>query len=116
MGDLSKHFNRSEFNCSCGCRPIAVDKELVEVLEFIRESMNSPVTINSAYRCPEHNKRVGGASNSMHLTGKAADIVVRDFAPEYVQKFIETNYPDSYGLGKYNTFTHIDVRDYKARW
>ena len=119
LNKISKNFDRSEFACkgmSCNCQSMAVDKELIDVLEHIRVSMNSPVIINSAYRCPEHNERVGGSINSMHLTGKAADIRVRDFAPEDVQTFLKANYPDSYGIGCYDTFTHIDVRDNKARW
>lgn len=114
---LSKHFKRSEFKCRCGkCRSIAVDYELVIVLEDIRRHFNSPIRITSAYRCDEHNREVGGAFNSMHLTGKACDIVVKNVEPSVVQRYLINTYKDSYGIGCYDKFTHIDVRDNKARW
>lgn len=117
MGNISKHFDREEFDCNCGkCTPIAVDKVLLEVLENVRETFGQPVTINSAYRCENHNCNVGGSVNSMHLTGKASDIVVSGIRPKDVQAFLLDQYPDTYGIGKYDTFTHIDVRDVKARW
>ncbi len=117
MGDLSRHFNRVEFKCSCGkCTDIAVDKELIDVLEGVRAHFGKPLIITSSHRCVEHNKRVGGRPNSMHLTGKAADIQVSRVEPLLVQDYLLNKYPEEYGIGKYVTFTHIDVRDYKARW
>ena len=47
------------------------------VLDPIRERWQSPIYINSGYRCPELNKKVGGAPNSYHLRGMAADITSR---------------------------------------
>jgi len=117
MGNLSKHFNRDEFACKCGkCGAIAVDKELVDVLEDVRTHFAKPLIITSSHRCTEHNKAVGGKSNSMHLTGKAADIQVSSVEPSLVQDYLLNKYRGEYGIGKYSTFTHVDVRDYKARW
>ena len=117
MGDLSKHFNRDEFKCNCGeCRHIAVDYELVNVLEDIRTTFEKPVTVTSAYRCTSYNAKVGGARTSMHLTGKAADIQVKDVSPRDIQTYLKQTYPGKYGIGSYSSFTHIDVRDNEARW
>ncbi len=119
MGDISRHFNRSEFGCKCSyedCEDIAVDVELVKVLEEVREHFGRAVTINSSYRCEDHNKYVGGAPKSKHRLGIAADIVVRNIHPHKVYEFLNSKYPEQYGMGKYNTFTHIDVRSYCARW
>ena len=114
---ISNYFTRKEFECKCGCGFATVDVELLEVLEFVRVSFNKPVTINSACRCDSHNSSVGGADGSKHKLGIAADIVVKDIDPLDVYKFLDAAYPVSYGIGKYNSFTHIDVRSgYKARW
>jgi len=120
MGDLSKHFSRSEFSCGCGCGFDVVDAELISVLEDLREALQSTITIKetngSGCRCRAHNKAVGGSSSSQHLLGKAADINVTGVDPEEVQEYLLDKYPDSYGIGVYNSFTHIDVRGTKARW
>jgi uncharacterized protein YcbK (DUF882 family) len=114
MGDLSKHFNRSEFACKCGCGFDTVDYGLLDTLEYIREWFAEPVTINSACRCIAHNKAVGGSDNSQHLKGKAADIVVRDNSPTRVLH--ACNMRSGLGVGVYDTFTHIDSRGTDARW
>ncbi len=114
---LSKHFSRKEFKCKCGkCDYDTIDAELLVILDDVREHFGKPVIINSGNRCPTHNKNVGGASNSTHLKGIASDIVVKGVSPSDVYDYLVTKYPTKYGIGKYNTFTHIDVRGYKARW
>lgn len=45
-----------------------------QVLDPVRELFNAPVTVNSAFRSPAVNQAVGGAANSQHLTGEAADL------------------------------------------
>lgn len=114
---ISKHFDRSEFACNCGeCDSIAVDKVLIDVLEDVRERFSKSVTVTSGYRCPKYNLKVGGSRNSQHLTGKAADIVVKDVAARDVSMYLKQSYPDDFGIGTYDDFTHIDTRDIKARW
>lgn len=112
---ISKNFSRSEFACKCGCGFATVDVKLLEVLEIVRAKYGA-VTINSACRCAVHNKNVGGAKGSKHKLGIAADIVVKGVAPEEIYMFLDMFQPMRYGVGKYNSFTHIDVRDIKARW
>ncbi|EKB8274063.1 DUF882 domain-containing protein [Salmonella enterica] len=113
---ISKYFKRSEFACKCGCGQDTVDAELLAILEDVREHFGKPVIINSANRCPTHNKRVGGASKSVHLTGKAADIVVKGIAPDIVHAYLTAKYSGKYGIGKYKTFTHVDSRSKESRW
>jgi hypothetical protein len=52
--------------------------ELVDFLDEVRHRVGFPIIITSGYRTPEHNKRVGGAPNSAHLEGFAADVLVRN--------------------------------------
>lgn len=77
--DLSAHFRWSEFACRCGgtlpgCRAILVLRPLLDGLEKYRKAVGGPVDIVSGYRCPERNRRVGGASQSQHVLGAAADV------------------------------------------
>ena len=114
---LSKHFSRKEVKCKCGkCDYDTIDAELLVILEDVREHFGKPVIINSGNRCPTHNKNVGGATNSYHVRGRAADIVVKGVSPDIVHAYLDGKYPTQYGLGKYKTFTHIDRRSTKSRW
>lgn len=110
MGDVSKNFNRKEFACKCGCGFMAVDIQLIELLQDLRERFNAPLTITSACRCPSHNKKVGGASKSQHVNGMAVDITVKGMSPQEVQKQIDEWFPNSLTMGYGKTFTHLDVR------
>lgn len=113
----NQYFKKKEFYCKCGkCKSPEMPAELIKVLTDVREHYGKPVIINSAYRCPSHNAAVGGKPKSQHVLGTAADIKVKGVDPSVVHAYLTKKYPDRYGIGKYNTFTHIDVRPNKARW
>ncbi len=124
MTKLTKNFNLSEFESKDGSKMPEDVLENVKVhaynLQTIRDFCNATVTINSAYRSPTHNKNIGGASKSQHLTGNATDITVKGFSPDQVADIIEglirIDAIEEGGVGRYNTFTHYDRRGYKARW
>lgn len=117
---LSNHFRLAEFACGDGCGyGLEVDDvapELVDALEALRAMCGGhPMIINSACRCPIHNRAVGGARNSQHLCGTAADVRVDGVDPDVVASTAETI--DAFGgIGRYDTFTHLDVREQRARW
>ena len=113
---LSANFRVKEFACADGSDPIFIDTELVTVLQKIRSHFRRAVTITSAYRTPTHNAKVGGTSYSQHLYGKAADIKVNSVPPKKVAEYAETIMTGRGGVGRYGTFTHIDVRSAKSRW
>lgn len=116
MTHVSPHFQRHEFACRCGCGFDTVDAQTLEALESIRQHFNQPVTITSGCRCAAHNARVGGARNSQHTHGRAADIRVRNITPSAVAQWIEANI-SHVSVGRYGTFTHIDTRSNgPARW
>ncbi len=118
---LSENFRAKEFACkgSGCCTQVLVDEKLVEYLQKIRDHFGKAVTVNSAYRCATHNKKVGGATSSRHTKGQAADIKVKDVAPAEVAKYAESI--GVLGIGLYETdsdghFVHIDTRESKSFW
>lgn len=113
---LSPHFDSKEFACKDGCGFDDVDPVLVEKLEALRAlAGNKPLIINSACRCPTHNKVVRGAKNSQHVKGKAAD--VRPPTGMSTAKFAELAERVGFGgIGIYNTFVHVDTRKGRSRW
>lgn len=73
MGDVSKNFNYSEFDCPC-CHKNFTPIMFIHKLQQARELAGIPFRINSGYRCEKHNKEVGGVKDSAHLKGMGADI------------------------------------------
>ena len=73
---LSPHFNAREFRCSCGINhETLIASELVGKLEVLYTALNcSKIIVTSGYRCPEHDKAVGGTSSGQHTKGTAADV------------------------------------------
>lgn len=71
-GRLSAHFEMDEFR-SRGNGRVKCHRELLRSLERAREEVG-PITIVSGYRDPDYNAFVGGAKNSQHLYGTAADV------------------------------------------
>lgn len=118
---ISKNFQYKEFDCQgkgC-CSTTIIDEKLVEYVQRIRDHFGKPVTITSPYRCEVHNRRVGGATKSYHMQGKAADIVVQGVSSREVAKYAESI--GILGIGLYETsadgyFTHIDTRTTKSFW
>ena len=75
-----KHFKLEEFKCRCGCTiPEEAKANLTALIEQVldpaREKLGRPIFVNSGYRCLKHNQKVGGATNSQHTKGEAADII-----------------------------------------
>ena len=90
---------------------------LADYLEDVRSLFgNASIVINSGYRPPAINRAVGGASNSQHLYGAAADIVVSGCRPHDVYKRLNSWHGSKGGLGDGASFTHIDLRGYRARF
>lgn len=112
----AKYFKRREFTCKCGCGFDTVDAELIAVLDAVREHFAAPVLINSGCRCEEYNSKIGGAKGSQHKFGRAADITVHGVTPGAVNAYLVGRFHDQYGIGNYQSFTHIDTRSQKARW
>jgi len=100
--NLSTHFTLEEMiKSQAGDRagidnmPSAAHREAlralcVHVLEPIRERFG-PVMVNSGYRCPTLNRSMGGAPNSQHCLGEAADIEVPGMSNRDLALWIERN-------------------------
>lgn len=113
---LSGNFKVSEFACKDGSDAVLVAPRLVMVLQTIRDHFCSAVAINSGYRTPQYNTKVGGAAHSQHCYGTAADITVKGQKPETVAAYARKLMPDWGGVGIYSGFTHLDVRENRSDW
>ena len=97
--------------------------KLIDILAWVRSADGvAPVLIISWYRFREYNEAIGGVSHSMHMTLGAADIVKVGWTPSDVADLLEGHAAKSlFGIGRYKSFTHLDVRGMigrlsPARW
>lgn len=84
-------------------------RRLMYKLEAIRKKAgDAPITINSGFRSKAHNENVGGAPNSQHTYGIAADIVISGKSVSQTIGYAQTS--GMSGIIRYDTFTHVDSR------
>ena len=109
LGEMTKSSSHPEVYNIPSHEAIANLKRLCVWLEVLRKRCNDkygvgeePIRINSGYRSPQLNKKIGGAAGSNHLTGCAVDIrvlgmeqlvryatILLDYADESRQDFDE---------------------------
>ena len=80
-GTKYPNFKKAEFKCPCGkCNGYGkgIQTTLLITLQALRNEYGK-LDVTSGYRCPAHNKEVGGSSNSKHMDGAAADFYVAGF-------------------------------------
>ena len=121
---ISEHFNTYDFRCKCkGNHEILIDTDLIDLLEKLYSKIGAKkVKVISGYRCPKHDKKVGGSGHGSHTTGKAADIkyyknALSTFPSNFLCVTLQ-NMNDYKGIGyrcggvsNANGETHIDVKD-----
>lgn len=112
--NLSENFKVREFACKDGTDKLLVDLEMVYVLQKIRDISGQAVIINSAYRTPAYNKKVGGATNSYHLYGRAFDIRTSGLSLDNICAV--ANSLGVKGILRYSSFIHIDSRPNKYHY
>lgn len=124
-GNVTKHFKWAEFDCKDGTAvPVEYEANVLRVaknLEVLREALGGvPIRVNSGYRTPLHNQKVGGVKNSRHLTASAADIYVKGFTPKQVfdkiLELIRAGKMEPGGVGLYETFVHYDIGGVLKTW
>lgn len=117
--NLSKHFTLEELTRSEYAKLNGIDNTPSELqienlrqlclnsLEPLRERVGKPIYVLSAFRCPAVNSGIGGASNSQHLDGKAADIIVNGWTADDL--FIEASRHISYDqlIQEFGRWVHV---------
>ena len=110
----SQHFTVKELACKCCGQPGPIAQELIDALETLRAMAGCPLIVTSGYRCTAHNRAIGGARDSQHIKGTAADVKATSKTP--LELFVlAAQIPDIKGLGLYRSWVHIDVRNTPKR-
>jgi zinc D-Ala-D-Ala carboxypeptidase len=118
---LSPHFYLNEFTVSQTATRYGLDNTpspavianlqnlCVKLLEPLRARVG-PIKINSGYRSSIVNSRVGGASNSQHLYGEAADIIVPGVSVYDVSCLIRDEFLYDQVIFEFGQWTHVSLR------
>lgn len=103
-----KHFTEDEF--MMGAKEVAdmMDPDFLLKLDELRKAVGFKLTINSSYRTPEYNKRIGGSKGSKHMEGIAADLKCKKSNKRAIIVREALKLGLSVGVAK--TFIHIDNR------
>jgi zinc D-Ala-D-Ala carboxypeptidase len=101
------NFLPEEFDCK-GTGKYFHNPELLDYVQTLRTRVGRPFSINSAYRDPEHNRRVGGATKSQHLLGNAVDIALEGHDRKQLLRMAIDLGAKGIGFGR--TFLHVDLR------
>lgn len=107
-----RYFSLDEFKCKC-CGELpeqGMSSVLLEKLDTLRGMIGKPIIVTSGYRCPIHNRNVGGVKSSTHVKGNGVDIVC-DVPYSYLVAMVERVGFDGVGLYPEQGFIHIDCRD-----
>ena len=120
---LTEHFNAREFRCKCGkSHDFLISDELVSKLEQLYAALDcGKIIVNSGYRCPEHDKAVGGTSTGQHTKGTAADVVCYDKSGNIISaktvccKAQDLDFSGIANITGAYTSVHLDVRT-GAKW
>lgn len=110
--DDIKYFKRAEFACKCGkCGgfPAEPKEKLIRNADKVRDHFGRPMTVSSGVRCAAHNTKVGGVSNSRHLSGKAMDFCVSGFSASSVLPYVQSLSGIRYAYAIDGNFVHMDI-------
>lgn len=102
------NFSPRELACK-GSGALLVNEDALDKLQALRNALGKPLLITSAYRSPEHNKRVGGAKDSYHMRGVAFDVRIDNQDPQEFETAARA--AGFTGIGYYpkSGFIHIDT-------
>lgn len=101
-----KYFTRNELS-SKDDGSFLINEDALNKLERMRKIVGKPLIINSAYRSPRHNKKIGGKPNSMHVQGRAFDVSIKGHNPAILYQIALTAGFTGFGFAR--TYLHVDT-------
>ena len=117
---MKNYFESSEFACK-HCQQLpegGMNQELIDVLNRLREKLGEPLIVSSGYRCPTHNRNIGGGSQSYHMKGVATDVYINSnrYSTQQIAQMALDCGADTSVAYPGQGFVHIDMRGYRAEW
>jgi zinc D-Ala-D-Ala carboxypeptidase len=120
--NLSPHFTLEEFTVSQTATRLGINNLpspvvianlqnlCINLLEPLRTRLGRTIKISSGYRCNLLNAKVGGADNSQHTFGEAADIIVQGITPYEVACIVRDEFNYDQCILEFGEWTHLSLR------
>jgi zinc D-Ala-D-Ala carboxypeptidase len=102
------NFSPQEIACK-GTGSLKVNDQALTALQRLRTALGKPLILTSAFRSKQHNKNVGGATNSQHLEGAAFDVRMENHDPEAFEKAARAAGFTGFGYYPNSGFMHVDI-------
>ncbi|MCA0872229.1 DUF882 domain-containing protein [Seohaeicola saemankumensis] len=102
------NFSPAEIACR-GTGKLLVNEAALDRLQALRDRLGKPMIVRSAYRSPEHNKAVGGATRSKHMEGAAFDISMANHDPVAFEAAARAVGFLGFGFYPRSGFIHVDL-------
>ena len=107
QNDWPARFFKPAELASRGDGSLLVVRRAIKQLDGVRAALGKPIKINSAYRDPIHNAKIGGAPMSRHKFGDAFDISLSNHDKDRLVAVCRDKGFTGFGL-RYRTFLHVD--------
>ncbi len=101
-------FSPAEIACR-GTGKLLVNEPALDRLQALRDQLDKPLIVRSAYRSPEHNRAVGGAARSKHMDGSAFDIAMANHDPVAFEAAARAVGFLGFGFYPRSGFIHVDL-------
>ncbi len=102
------NFSPAEIACR-GTGKLLINEPALDRLQALRDRLGKPLIVRSAYRSPEHNRAVGGATRSKHLDGAAFDIAMANHDPVVFETAAREVGFLGFGFYPRSGFIHVDL-------
>jgi hypothetical protein len=103
-------FSPREIACK-GTGKILINEDALDRLQALRIRLGKPLILTSAYRSPEHNRNVGGATRSKHMEGIAFDVRMDNHDPHEFEVAARAEGFTGFGYYPRSGFMHIDTAE-----
>ena len=101
-------FSPTEIACR-GTGKLLINEPALDKLQALRDRLAKPLIVRSAYRSPEHNRAVGGATWSKHMDGAAFDIAMSNHDPVAFEATARAVGFLGFGFYPRSGFIHVDL-------
>ncbi|MFP7572286.1 D-Ala-D-Ala carboxypeptidase family metallohydrolase [Marivita sp. S2033] len=102
------NFSPAEIGCR-GTGKLLINESALNKLQALRDRLGKPLIVRSAYRSPEHNRAVGGATRSKHMEGAAFDIAMANHDPVAFEAAARAVGFLGFGFYRRSGFMHVDL-------